>query len=145
MDKMYDKHPELRGVCGDEVEGVFLIASRLNHSCRPNVARVWDARTNAMAFRALRDVVPEEELCINYADVDVLGTRTQRGEEIMEAFGFGCRCPACALEGEEGEESDRRRAAVRRLFEDVGRCGKEPTLGMRKVRFLTGHYRRIVR
>ena len=118
----------------EPADGVFLRAARFNHSCRPNVAHTWDVAAREMVFRALRDIAHGEELCVNYEGVDVLGTRKQRRAEALEAFGFVCACDACALEEEEGEERDRRRSAVRRLFEDVARCGKEPTLGMRKVR-----------
>ncbi|KAI0821912.1 SET domain-containing protein [Trametes gibbosa] len=117
---------------GGRRAGIFLTAARLNHSCRPNVARVWDQDTHQMTFRALRDVAEGEELCMNY--VDVLGTRAQRAEELRTSFGFECMCEACALGFEEQAESDRRRAALRRLFEEVALCGNEPTLGLRKVK-----------
>ncbi|KAL1948867.1 hypothetical protein VTO73DRAFT_10673 [Trametes versicolor] len=112
--------------------GVFLTAARLNHSCRPNLARSWDEASQQMTFRALRDVAEGEELCLNY--VDVIGTRVQRTEELQSAYGFECVCEACALGFEELAESDRRRAAIRRLFEEVAVCGNEPTLGLRKVK-----------
>ncbi|OSD05164.1 SET domain-containing protein [Trametes coccinea BRFM310] len=117
---------------GGRRAGVFLLAARLNHSCQPNVARSWDECAQRMTFRALRDIGEGEELCMNY--VDVLGTRAQRMEELRTAFGFECACEACALVGEELLASDRRRAAVRRLFEEVAVCGSEPTLGLRKVK-----------
>ncbi|KAH9852353.1 SET domain-containing protein [Lenzites betulinus] len=112
--------------------GLFLTAARLNHSCRPNIARVWDQDAQQMTFRALRDVAEGEELCMNY--VDVLGTRAQRAEELQTSFGFECVCDVCALGFEEQAESDRRRAALRRLFEEAALCGNEPTLGLRKVK-----------
>ncbi|KAI1794327.1 SET domain-containing protein [Ganoderma leucocontextum] len=115
-------------------EGIFLRAARLNHSCRPNVWRTWDVSSQEMTFRALRDITQGEELYMNYADVDILGTREERAVEIEEAFGFGCACEVCVLEGKEGKESDRRRADIKRLFEEIGTCSKEPTLGLRKVR-----------
>ena len=67
-------------------------------------------------------------------DPDVVLPAFDGGVRLTAGNEFVCACDACELEGEEGEESDRRRTAIRRLFEDVGRCGKEPTLGMRKVR-----------
>jgi len=85
-----------------------------------------------MAFRALRAVDAGEELCTNY--VDVLGTRAERGVELAERYGFACVCPVCVAPEEEGGESDRRRSKIGRLFEEVGRCGKEPTLGIRKLK-----------
>lgn len=124
--------------------GVFLTAARLNHSCRPNLARSWDEASQQMTFRALRDVAEGEELCLNY--VDVIGTRVQRTEELQSAYGFECVCEACALGFEELAESDRRRAAIRRLFEEVAVCGNEPTLGLRKVRaFVTDLFERCSR
>ena len=90
----------------------------------------------ALAFRTLRDVRAGEELVVNYAPVDVLETRAQRRADLLQARGFVCVCDACAVDSEEGEASDKRRTAVSRLFEDVAQCGKEPTLGMRKVCWL---------
>ncbi len=87
-----------------------------------------------MRIRALRDIEPDEELCMSYVGVDILQARAERTTEIEEVFRFVCTCEACSLDREECLESDRKRAAVRRLFEEIGQCGKEPTLGMRKVR-----------
>ncbi|KAH9936035.1 SET domain-containing protein [Amylocystis lapponica] len=112
---------------GPAARGLFLAAARLNHSCAPNVAHAWDAPARALRLRALAPVPAGAELCLNYADV--LGTRAER----RAALGFECRCAVCALEGAAQAESDARRAAVRRLFDEVGRCANEPTLGMRKV------------
>lgn len=112
--------------------GVFLLGSRFNSSCTPNVCKTWDELRCMMVFRTLRDVVEGEELCYNYCDV--LATRAQRQTELSEEFGFDCICEACRLEGDAAAESDRRRSSVARLFEEVGSCGKEPTLGIRKVR-----------
>ncbi|CDO71128.1 hypothetical protein BN946_scf184844.g132 [Trametes cinnabarina] len=117
---------------GGRRAGIFLVAARLNHSCQPNVERSWDESAQRMTFRALRDIVEGEELCMNY--VDVLGTRAQRMEELRTAFGFECACVACAMDGEDLAASDRRRTTVRRLFEEVALCGSEPTLGLRKVK-----------
>jgi len=115
-----------------ERRGLFMTAARLNHACTPNVSRVWDTAAQAMVFRALRRVEPGEELCMNY--VDVLGTRDTRRAELQERFGFECACAVCVLEGETLEESDRRRATIRRLYDEVSKCAKEPTLGMRKAK-----------
>ena len=111
--------------------GLFLTAARANHSCTPNAGRVWDPAKQAIVFRTLRAVRAGEELCINY--VDVLGSREERDADLWEHFGFECACEACALQGEELAKSDMRRATVRRLYDEVRACLKEPTLGMRKV------------
>lgn len=115
-----------------EQAGVFLLASRFNSSCVPNVTKYWDPSAGVMLFRTLRDVKAGEELCLNYCDV--LGTREQRREDIMEERQFQCMCEVCELDDEKSQASDSRRSRVARLFEEVAGCGNEPTLGMRKVR-----------
>ena len=115
-----------------ETAGIFLLASRFNSSCTPNVSKSWDELRRVMVFRTLRDVAEGEELCFNYCGV--LSTQEERKREMLEDFGFECLCSACRLEGEEALESDKRRSTISRLFDEVGRCGKEPTLGIRKVR-----------
>lgn len=114
-----------------EVAGIFLLASRFNSSCTPNVSKAWDEIRNVMVFRTLRDVAEGEELCFNYCDV--LATKGERMQALSSEFGFDCLCDACRMEGEDALESDKRRSTIARLFEEVGRCGNEPTLGMRKV------------
>jgi hypothetical protein len=121
---------------GQELAGLFMLASRFNSSCTPNVSKSWDEIRNVMVFRTLRDVNEGEELCFNYCDV--LATKQERKRILQAEFGFDCNCAACGLEGEEAAESDRRRTAVLRLFEEVGRCAREPTLGIRKV-WITNH------
>lgn len=115
-----------------ESAGIFLLASRFNSSCTPNVSKSWDELRNVMVFRTLCDVAEGEELCFNYCDV--LATKGERKEFLLSEFGFDCICVACRQEGEDTLQSDKRRSTVARLFEEVGRCGNEPTLGMRKVR-----------
>lgn len=114
-----------------ELAGIFLLASRINSSCIPNVSKSWDEIRNVMVFRTLRDIQEGEELCFNYCDV--LASQEERKRTLQVEFGFECTCPACVLEGEAAAESDRRRTSVLRLFDEVGLCGKEPTLGIRKV------------
>ncbi|KAH9836264.1 SET domain-containing protein [Rhodofomes roseus] len=112
--------------------GIFLTASRINHSCTPNVGRIWDVEKQAMVFRALCPMQAGEELCINY--VDVLGTRQERNADLMDRVGFECVCEACALQGEGLAQSDQRRGTIWRLYDEVRMCLKEPTLGMRKAK-----------
>ncbi|KAH8103018.1 SET domain-containing protein [Cristinia sonorae] len=115
-----------------ENAGVFLLASRFNSSCAPNVSKCWNPALRIMLFRTLRDVQEGEELCFNYCDV--LGTREQRREDIMEERNFLCRCTVCELDDEQSKVSDERRKTISRLFDEVAACGREPTLGMRKIK-----------
>ncbi|THG94315.1 hypothetical protein EW026_g7128 [Hermanssonia centrifuga] len=115
-----------------DTAGIFLLASRFNSSCTPNVSKSWDELRNVMVFRTLRDIEEGEQLCFNYCGV--LATKAERRRELLDEFGFECTCSACQLEGEEALESDKRRSAIARLFEEVGGCGNEPTLGIRKIK-----------
>jgi len=120
-----------RGGLYDAV-GLFLLASRFNSSCTPNVSKCWDPVLGVMLFRTLRDVEEGEELCFNYADI--LGTKKERRQVILEERNFVCRCDVCELDGEKSAESDSRRSTIARLFNEVAACGNEPTLGMRKIK-----------
>lgn len=59
-------------------------------------------------------------------------------KELLAERGFECHCEACGVSGEESEklvaESDERRVTIARMYDEIGDCGNEPTLGMRKVR-----------
>ena len=43
-----------------ETAGIFLLASRFNSSCTPNVSKTWDELRNVMVFRTLQDVAEGE-------------------------------------------------------------------------------------
>ncbi|KAI0792268.1 hypothetical protein C8Q75DRAFT_714475 [Abortiporus biennis] len=127
----YNVHDSQRG-CTREVVGIFLHGSRFNSSCTPNVSLTWDSTLGVMTFRTLRNIEEGAELCFNYTDV--LATKEQRQQCILEDRNFICRCSTCELEGVELAESDRRRSTIARLFDEVPNCGNEPTLGIRKIR-----------
>jgi len=46
--------------------GVFLKASRCNHSCGPNANCTWDIDTFSLALTALRPIRAGEEITITY-------------------------------------------------------------------------------
>ncbi|KAI0346653.1 SET domain-containing protein [Trametopsis cervina] len=94
--------------------GLFLFAARFNSSCAPNLTNRWDADRGVVVLRALRDIAPGEELCIGYGNL--LASRASRREELRRKFGFKCACDACALEGQELEESDERRRVLNQLY-----------------------------
>ena len=45
---------------------VGLCISRVNHSCRPNAARIYDETARVEILYALRDIQPGEEICFSY-------------------------------------------------------------------------------
>ncbi|KAI0050375.1 hypothetical protein FA95DRAFT_620593 [Auriscalpium vulgare] len=77
--------------------GIYPLASRLfNHSCTPNAAvRYSIVREKAvqMDVLALRDILPDEEVCIPYLDPALpLEDRTRA---LDVSYGFLCACSLC--------------------------------------------------
>ncbi|KAL0568629.1 hypothetical protein V5O48_013348, partial [Marasmius crinis-equi] len=73
--------------------GLFDIASRVNHSCCPNLGRTFNKTTFAMELRTARHVKKGEELLTCYVgDPDGL-THARRQE--LASYQFDCRCPSC--------------------------------------------------
>lgn len=127
--------------CGDqstlsgetaERAGIFLLGSRFNSCCVPNVNNFWDDNQQKISFRALRDIDAGEELCICYTEL--FFPRAERQRKGKLAFGFDCVCAACALPADAQKVSDERRAGIQRLYGEIAECGNNPSLGVRKVR-----------
>ncbi|KAM5543458.1 hypothetical protein V8D89_002709 [Ganoderma adspersum] len=114
-----------RGVAASSA-AIFILGSRFNSSCQPNVSNYWDERMQKITFRATRAIAEGEELCISY--LDVLAVRDERRRGLRAAFGFLCRCVACSREGAELRASDERRTAVARLYQEIGACENNPAV-----------------
>ncbi|KAK5165096.1 uncharacterized protein LTR77_009193 [Saxophila tyrrhenica] len=86
---------------------IYVIASRFNHSCVPNVYQSWNSTTKQLQVHAVRDIEPDEQLYVTY-----LGSqgnyylRSQRIEILRSNFGFTCHCKSCA---DPTNKSDKRR------------------------------------
>lgn len=117
--------------------GLFLLGSRFNSSCVPNVNNYWDDSQQKISFRALRDVDAGEELCICYTELFSPRMELQRKGKL--AFGFNCMCTACTLPQTAQKASDERRANIQRLYGEIAECGNNPSLGVRKVRSASIH------
>ncbi|SMQ54278.1 unnamed protein product [Zymoseptoria tritici ST99CH_3D7] len=90
--------------------GVFALASRLNHSCVPNVHFHSNAQLGKSTVHAARDIQAGEELLGNYIGAQIAyKTRAQRTKHLHLNYGFLCQCPACSdITG----TCDRRREAL---------------------------------
>ncbi|PCH35097.1 hypothetical protein WOLCODRAFT_155769 [Wolfiporia cocos MD-104 SS10] len=111
---------------------IFLKGSMFNSSCLPNVNNYWVESEGKITFRAIRDISSGEELYISYCSC--LADRETRQVELKNRFGFECNCTACSLSGEERKASDTRRSSVAKLHSEIGACGAQPSLGLRKVK-----------
>lgn len=68
------------------------LASCFNHSCQPNVL-ISCGETSEVTFVAGCDIMPGDELCISYVDVD--SDHEERRELLLHKYGFDCRCARC--------------------------------------------------
>lgn len=73
---------------------VYPTASFFNHSCAPNIIKKRDK--NQIHFTTLRDIEPNEELCINYGYSTEESVEVRR-KDLKEWF-FDCSCPRCIEE-----------------------------------------------
>ena len=105
--------------------GVFPRATRLNHSCDPNLVREQappadGAPRFALRFTALRDIAAGEELCFSYVPVTL--ARAPRRDLLRRHFGFDCACARCR-EGDDAAAAGARaraRPPVRRFVNAPG-------------------------
>ncbi|TFK67216.1 SET domain-containing protein [Pluteus cervinus] len=74
--------------------GLYTSASYFNHDCNPNVKKVRDGRS--LFFRTTRDVLPGEELCISY--VDLQDSVFDRQRQLQQHWYFTCCCQRCQTE-----------------------------------------------
>ncbi|RMZ02615.1 hypothetical protein D0864_03151 [Hortaea werneckii] len=76
---------------------VFEKASRLNHSCVPNVHHSFNPTLQKQTVHAVRDIQPGEELCTTYlGGPGCYYVRSQRVEMLRSNYGFTCTCTACS-------------------------------------------------
>ena len=80
--------------------GLYIMASRLNHSCQPNA--IWSSDTDmppfrAVEVRALRNIPHGEEITVSYIRMSDLLSKEERQHK-LSSWGFVCGCSLCSLE-----------------------------------------------
>ncbi|KAK4176680.1 set domain-containing 5 [Triangularia setosa] len=101
--------------------GLFLEASRINHSCRPNAQNTWNANIGRLTIHALRDIKEGEEITITYLDQTT--EYVSRQQFLKGSFSFGCRCELCVLPPARRRESDGRLSEINSIDEKLGQMG----------------------
>lgn len=86
-----DQEPE--GGADPRASGVWLRASRANHSCVPNGDRSFIG--DMIIMRATREIKAGEEIRLSYLNSDHPYHRRKAG---LAAYGFECDCPLCQSE-----------------------------------------------
>lgn len=75
--------------------GVYLLISRMNHSCAPNVGLVRAGPF--MRVIAFKEILPGDELCFSYLSYIPWRNRQERLEELKKVKGFTCQCDWCTF------------------------------------------------
>ncbi|KAK0750134.1 hypothetical protein B0T18DRAFT_366186 [Schizothecium vesticola] len=98
--------------------GIFLHASRINHSCTHNAENTWNASLGKLKIYAIRDIKPGSEITISY--IEGFKPYNQRQAHFLSAFGFRCVCERCEVTDSKRKESDDRLRRLVQLEEEIG-------------------------
>lgn len=74
--------------------GILFYATRLNHSCVPNVS--YKREGNHMVFRTKRAIKAGEEIFDAYISPNL--SKSERKEQLLARYGFDCQCCRCKLQ-----------------------------------------------
>uniref|UniRef100_A0A1B0CIA3 SET domain-containing protein n=1 Tax=Lutzomyia longipalpis TaxID=7200 RepID=A0A1B0CIA3_LUTLO len=94
---LYDKFEEFSGSFLDvEGSGLYVVQSKLNHSCLPNAEIKFPHSNHTLMIAAVKDIEPGEEICISYLSECLLNrSRHTRHKFLKENYLFVCQCELC--------------------------------------------------
>ena len=100
--------------------GIFLQASRFNHSCSPNARYSWNPEMKRFVIYALCDIAGGDEILVSYlSGRNVYGSTRAARQARLARFAFKCACVACVLQGPAAMASDSRRTEIAKLYASV--------------------------
>ena len=112
--------------------GIFLKASRINHSCCPNASFAWNNYLNRLTIHAMVNIPAGEEITVSYELPFV--TLQERQARFRGYYGFVCDCPACRCAGQGDQDNETRRQRMGILFSTIGQYeGKPSTHGSERL------------
>lgn len=80
----------------NEGSGLYSLQSCINHSCNPNASVEFPHSNSTLVVRALREIRPDEEICIAYLDECHLErSRHSRQKALSSLYLFLCKCDKC--------------------------------------------------
>lgn len=91
--------------------GIFLLLSRINHSCNSNTYWSWNKHIGKMVLHAIRDIAQGQEITVGYLEDDM--TLSERQRDLKKDWGFECDCALCNLSSDQMVEHDRRIKEIR--------------------------------
>ena len=100
---------------GNEIQGIFKLSARLNHSCLPNAYVAWNSSSRRLTVHAITTISTGEEIFVNYRQGDSFKTRDERRQAISTDYKFDCTCKACDQNTDFGRKSEDRRRQMRSL------------------------------
>ena len=105
--------------------GVFLKASRINHSCCPNACFAWNRYLGRLTVHAMTDIRAGEDITVSYELPFVpLETRQAR---FREFYGFTCDCSACRVASQGNQTGEMRRQRMNVLFSTIKKYESKPS------------------
>ncbi|KAF2667580.1 SET domain-containing protein [Microthyrium microscopicum] len=94
----------------DNQQGLFVVASRIRHSCQPNAVGHWNENTKRHTVHALRTIHEDEEIYISW--IAITGDRATRQALHKKKFGFPCSCYLCTSPPSLSAEHDRKKNEI---------------------------------
>ncbi|CAK9807474.1 Histone-lysine N-trimethyltransferase SMYD5 [Anthophora quadrimaculata] len=97
IDRIYNDMEEAVDIfLNNEGSGLYVLQSAVNHSCVPNAVVEFPYSNNVLVLKAIRNIQPEEEICISYLDECFLErSRHSRQEALSSLYLFHCYCNKC--------------------------------------------------
>lgn len=98
--------------------GLFLEASRINHSCRHNAQNTWNENIGQLTVHSLRDIEAGQEITISY--LASTSEYAERQRYLKEKFKFECKCELCSLPRAQRKRSDTRLRKLQAIDSSIG-------------------------
>uniref|UniRef100_A0A1A9WRS9 Protein-lysine N-trimethyltransferase SMYD5 n=1 Tax=Glossina brevipalpis TaxID=37001 RepID=A0A1A9WRS9_9MUSC len=107
IDDIYQKIGEFAGeFLNNEGSGLYLLQSKINHSCLPNAVATFPYSNDIVVLKALQTIQVGEEICISYLDGCQLDrSRHSRQKILKENYIFVCECYKCQQEANDPDET----------------------------------------
>jgi hypothetical protein len=97
--------------------GIFLDASRINHSCNHNAHHTWEEAPQQLTVHTIKDIAKGEEITICYLGERQKGSR--RREVLAKAFRISCSCSHCSLPPDQRKGSDERWDEIQKIDDSI--------------------------
>lgn len=97
IDSIYTRFNDTVGsFLNNEGSGLYVMQSKINHSCAPNAEITFPHGNHTLEIKALQDIHVGEEICISYLDECQLErSRHSRQKYLQENYIFLCECEKC--------------------------------------------------